>query len=52
MAAITKVTLYTCKSAPIVTTNALKMKWFIDERIPKDMVYVFEYDSTEIIERI
>ena len=28
------------------------MKWFIDERILKHIVYVFEYDSTEIIERI
>jgi len=31
---------------------ALEMKWFIDEQILKHMVYVFEYDSTEIIERI
>jgi hypothetical protein len=28
------------------------LKWFIDERILKHMVYVFEYDSIEIIERI
>jgi hypothetical protein len=34
------------------TLKIQDLKWFIDERILKHMVYVFEYDSTETIERI
>jgi len=34
------------------TLKIQDLKWFIDERILKHMVYVFGYDSTETIERI